>query len=121
MAKDTKPDIEAGGRSESQTLSKSGHSSHGMDSSVLKFKNVNFTVGKGDKKKYLLTDVNGTVKWGRVLASTYILVVSICIQCTPKRHLLTVLVFSLSFRFYLARSHGTLWYVSFLCWIPTLA
>ena len=41
----------------------------GMESSILKFTNVNFTVGKGDKKKYLLTDVNATVKWGRVLAS----------------------------------------------------
>ena len=42
----------------------------GMESSILKFSNVNFTVGKGDKKKYLLTDVNATVKYGRVLAST---------------------------------------------------
>ena len=41
----------------------------GMESSILKFSNVNFTVGKGDKQKYLLTDVTATVKWGRVLAS----------------------------------------------------
>lgn len=43
------------------------HSSHssGMESSVLKFKNVNFIVGKGDKQKNILRDVNGTVKWGR--------------------------------------------------------
>ena len=41
----------------------------GMEKSVLKFANVNFTVGgRGDKKKYLLTDVNATVKAGRVLA-----------------------------------------------------
>ena len=41
----------------------------GMENSVLKFANINFTVGgKGDNKKYLLTDVNATVKAGRVLA-----------------------------------------------------
>ena len=46
------------------------NSSHsGMESSVFRFKEVNFTVGKDDKKKYLLTDVSETVKWGRVLAS----------------------------------------------------
>lgn len=43
----------------------------GMESSVLKFSNVNFTVGKGDKKKYLLENVNATVHWGHVLASKY--------------------------------------------------
>ena len=48
------------------------HSSNiGMESSVLKFSNVNFTVGTGDKKKFLLTNVNATVRWGRVLASTW--------------------------------------------------
>lgn len=35
------------------------HSQHssGMESSVLRFKNVNFTIGKGDKQKYILQDV----------------------------------------------------------------
>ena len=42
------------------------HSSHsGMESSVLRFKNVNFIVGKGDTEKHILDDVSGTVKWGR--------------------------------------------------------
>jgi ABC-type glutathione transport system ATPase component len=42
--------------------------SSGMESSVLRFKDVNFVVGKGDKQKNILTDVSGTVKWGHVLA-----------------------------------------------------
>lgn len=43
------------------------HSSHGsgMDSSVFRFKNVNFVVGKKDAPRNLLTDVSGTIKWGR--------------------------------------------------------
>ena len=43
------------------------HSSHssGMESSILRFKDVNFTVGKGDKAKNILSDVTGRVKWGR--------------------------------------------------------
>ena len=43
-----------------------------MESSVLKFKNVNFIVEKREKmfggeviQRNLLTDVTGTVKWGR--------------------------------------------------------
>jgi hypothetical protein len=39
--------------------------SSGMESSVLRFKDVNFVVGKGDKQRNILTDVSGTVKWGR--------------------------------------------------------
>lgn len=39
-----------------------------MENSVFRFQNVNFTVGEGDKKKYLLKDVTGKVKWGHVLA-----------------------------------------------------
>ena len=53
------------------TISSASTKRRGMESSVLKFSNVSFTVGKGDKKKYLLADVNATVKWGRVLASKY--------------------------------------------------
>lgn len=46
------------------------HSSHtsGMESSVFRFKDINFIVGSGDKQKNILTDVSGTVKWGHVLA-----------------------------------------------------
>jgi ABC-type multidrug transport system ATPase subunit len=36
--------------------------------SVLRFKNVNFTVGKGDNEKHIIQDVSGTVKFGHVLA-----------------------------------------------------
>jgi hypothetical protein len=47
------------------------HSSHssGMESSILRFKNVNFVVGKGEKEKHILRDVSGTVKWGRKFSS----------------------------------------------------
>jgi ABC-type multidrug transport system ATPase subunit len=59
---------------ENPSTSKMGTSNHrsthsqGMESSVLRFKNVNFVVGKKDKQKNILTDVSGTVKWGHVLA-----------------------------------------------------
>ena len=39
--------------------------SSGMESSILRFKDVNFIVGAGDKTKNILTDVSGTVRWGR--------------------------------------------------------
>ena len=39
--------------------------SSGMDSSVFRFRDVNFVVGKGDKQKNILTGVCGKVKWGR--------------------------------------------------------
>jgi ABC-type transport system involved in cytochrome bd biosynthesis fused ATPase/permease subunit len=46
------------------------HSAHstGMESSIFRFKNVNFVVGTKDKEKHILKDVTGTVKWGHVLA-----------------------------------------------------
>jgi ABC-type multidrug transport system fused ATPase/permease subunit len=46
------------------------HSAHssGMEASVLRFKDVNFTVGSGDKEKTILQDINAKVKWGQVLA-----------------------------------------------------
>ena len=66
---DTKSDIED---KADRTQSSSVHSKRqGMESSVLKFTNVNFTVGSGGKEKHLLTDVSATVKYGRVLASKY--------------------------------------------------
>mmetsp|Transcript_5277 Transcript_5277/g.6906 ORF Transcript_5277/g.6906 Transcript_5277/m.6906 type:complete len:638 (-) Transcript_5277:161-2074(-) len=40
----------------------------GMENSILKFKDINFIVGSKDKKKNILTDVAGSVKFGRVLA-----------------------------------------------------
>lgn len=42
--------------------------SSGMESSILRFKDVNFVVGKGEKQKNILTDVNGSIRWGHVLA-----------------------------------------------------
>jgi hypothetical protein len=50
--------------------------SSGMESSVLRFKDVNFVIGKGDKQKNILTDVSGTVKWGR----TYHFISFCCMQ-----------------------------------------
>jgi hypothetical protein len=43
---------------------KSSHRS-AMDSSVFRFNDINFTVGSGDKRRFLLENVNGKVKWGR--------------------------------------------------------
>ena len=40
-----------------------------MASSVLRFNDINFVVGKGDKKRNLLENVNGKVKWGRKFLS----------------------------------------------------
>jgi hypothetical protein len=48
----------------------SAHSSSGMQASVLRFKDVSFTVGSGEKTKTILSDINGKVKWGQVLART---------------------------------------------------
>jgi hypothetical protein len=47
--------------------SKRLHSAHssGMESSVLRFKDVNFDVGIKNNPKLILKDVSGTVKWGR--------------------------------------------------------
>jgi len=45
---------------------RSNHS--GMESSVLRFQDVNFVVGSGDKQKHILQDVSGKVKHGHVLA-----------------------------------------------------
>jgi ABC-type multidrug transport system fused ATPase/permease subunit len=39
-----------------------------MQSSVLRFKNVDFAVGSNENKKLILDNISGTVKWGRVLA-----------------------------------------------------
>lgn len=46
--------------------------SEGMESSVVKFKNVNFVVGSKEKQKNILTDVSGVVTSGRVLASKFL-------------------------------------------------
>lgn len=40
----------------------------GMESSVLRFKNINFVGGKGKTEKNILVDANGKVSWGHVLA-----------------------------------------------------
>eukprot|EP00541_Cyclophora_tenuis_P013819 CAMPEP_0116549230 /NCGR_PEP_ID=MMETSP0397-20121206/4761_1 /TAXON_ID=216820 /ORGANISM="Cyclophora tenuis, Strain ECT3854" /LENGTH=634 /DNA_ID=CAMNT_0004073937 /DNA_START=552 /DNA_END=2456 /DNA_ORIENTATION=- len=63
-------DVEAGkgmGESDAHRVRKTNHSA-AMASSVLRFKDVNFIVGKGDKEKYILQDVSGKVKHGHVLA-----------------------------------------------------
>jgi hypothetical protein len=47
------------------------HSSRqsGMDSSMFRFKNLNFTIGKGEKEKHIIQDVSGAIKSGRKLAA----------------------------------------------------
>jgi hypothetical protein len=72
-AKEQDVDVDVGGAAAGGEENKSGHDvrrlhggqSSGMESSVLRFKDVNFVIGKGDKQKNILTDVSGTVKWGR--------------------------------------------------------
>ena len=45
--------------------SKSTHRTAGMESSVLRFKDVNFVAGTKKNPKQILSDVTGSVKWGR--------------------------------------------------------
>jgi ABC-type glutathione transport system ATPase component len=61
-------DVAAGASTHSR--SRRLHSAHssGMESSIFRFKNVNFVVGTKAKQKHILKDVSGTVKWGHVLA-----------------------------------------------------
>lgn len=40
----------------------------GMESSVLRWKDVNFVADKGKKEKHILRDVSGKVLWGHTLA-----------------------------------------------------
>mmetsp|Transcript_13607 Transcript_13607/g.30908 ORF Transcript_13607/g.30908 Transcript_13607/m.30908 type:complete len:451 (+) Transcript_13607:52-1404(+) len=68
-------DVEDGAAAVDEEISGSGHvkrlksqKTSGMEQSILKFRDVNFIVGKKDKKKSILTDVSGVVKFGRVLA-----------------------------------------------------
>ena len=56
-------------KSSSRVTRLSSAKSVGMESSILKFKDVNFIVGSKDKEKNILTHVSGLVKFGRVLAS----------------------------------------------------
>jgi hypothetical protein len=55
------------GSSKNINNSSSRRSNHGkgMDSSVFRFSNLNFTVKKGSKETKILSDVSHTVKWGR--------------------------------------------------------
>ena len=46
---------------------RSSHES-GMDSSIFRFKNVNYVVKSKNGEKVILDNVSGTVKWGHVLA-----------------------------------------------------
>ena len=39
-----------------------------MDSSVLRWRDVNFVAGKGKNEKHILRDVGGKVSWGHTLA-----------------------------------------------------
>jgi hypothetical protein len=44
-----------------------------MASSILRFNDINFVVGKGDKRSNLLENVSGQLKWGRKFIHKYIL------------------------------------------------
>jgi len=51
-----------------------GHTSHSrkhdnnLESSVFRFRNISFVVGSGKKRKQILSNISGTVRWGHVLA-----------------------------------------------------
>jgi hypothetical protein len=62
-------DTAAAANSNSKQL-QSARSSSGMEASVLRFKDVSFTVGSGEHTKTILSDINAKVKWGQVLART---------------------------------------------------
>jgi hypothetical protein len=53
----------------SSTTTVNHRSSHGgsMASSILRFNDINFVVGKGDKQRNILEGITGKVKWGRKL------------------------------------------------------
>ena len=62
---------ETPGATETQSVHSSmGNSSRraGMESSVLRWKDVNFVAGKGKNEKHILRDVSGKVLWGHTLA-----------------------------------------------------
>ena len=41
------------------------HRNVGMESSVLRFRDLNFVAGTKTEPKQILSDVSGSVKWGR--------------------------------------------------------
>lgn len=51
----------------SNPVFRSSHES-GMDSSIFRFKNINYVVKSKGEDKIILDNVSGTVKWGHVLA-----------------------------------------------------
>lgn len=65
MSKYTKGIVET--EESARTSSYRNKSSHGgsMASSILRFEDINFVVGKGDKARNILEDVSGKVKYGR--------------------------------------------------------
>jgi hypothetical protein len=65
VEEDSAKDITSSHHSNTKRLHSSNTS--GMDSSVFRFKNVNFKIGTGDKEKSILQDVSAVVKWGRKL------------------------------------------------------
>ena len=67
MVTDEPTDVEkgAGTYKAGSVISSRRHNDAAMANSVLRFKDVNFVVGKGEKERYILKDVTGKVKWGR--------------------------------------------------------
>jgi hypothetical protein len=54
-----------------------------MANSVLRFNDVSFEVGKGDKKRNLLENINGKVKWGRKFYLTKCITLTIPLNFDP--------------------------------------
>ena len=57
-------DVAAGGSIRGNRRMHSSHGS-GMESSILRFKNVNFVVEEKKEAKHILQDISGKIKWGR--------------------------------------------------------
>ena len=61
----------AGGGSSTHSSRLKKSSTSGMESSILRFKNLNFVVGKGNKQRNILTDVSGTHNFERFGAYSF--------------------------------------------------
>lgn len=73
-------ETESGGDTD-RSISSTKHGGS-MANSVLRFNDVSFEVGKGDKKRNLLENINGKVKWGRKFLSHKHLALTILLQLT---------------------------------------
>jgi ABC-type dipeptide/oligopeptide/nickel transport system ATPase subunit len=63
----TKDDIVGSTKNNASAVLRSAHES-GMESSIFRFKDVNFVVPAKHGDKVIVQNISGTVKWGHVLA-----------------------------------------------------